>query len=256
MALSIFYTPSAVAPATSSHPHQACRSVTVDLRRLLVRPMAAIGPGRGCSAPDAHRPHLGIVLLLLLNPALPPENRIGLHGMGSSIAGLIAWLKSVWQPTWVKVVARDRFGGGRTGWIRHVVLPVAGATRLRGSHARGALQARPHRLEHGEPPALLHLAGAAHHVSGEDAASRRLGIFRIHLRAWPGNPHWILTAQDWLSGSRGELLALPHGHVSHLTQPTRPRSSWGRLPTPSTSKRSSTFYTPAPAIRALPRPMC
>ena len=47
---------------------------------------------------------LAVVLLLLLNSALPPENRVSLHGVGSAIGGLGAWVKGAWHTAWVKGV--------------------------------------------------------------------------------------------------------------------------------------------------------
>jgi mono/diheme cytochrome c family protein len=103
VALCIFYIPSALAP--ERHPTHTklvvlSRWLSAVFWFVLWRQSAPVGVVRPLMFTDLT---LGIVLLLLLNPALLPENRVTLHGMGGAIAGLIAWLKSVLHTTWVKV---------------------------------------------------------------------------------------------------------------------------------------------------------
>jgi mono/diheme cytochrome c family protein len=45
---------------------------------------------------------LAVVLLLLMNSALLPEDRASLHGVGSAIGEFFAWLKSLWHSPLVK----------------------------------------------------------------------------------------------------------------------------------------------------------
>src|SRR5262249_50778483 len=45
---------------------------------------------------------LAVVLLLLLNSALQPEDRISLPGMGYALGAFIDWLKRCWQSPFVK----------------------------------------------------------------------------------------------------------------------------------------------------------
>ena len=103
VALSIFYIPSAVAPAR--HPTHTklvvlSRWISAVFWFILGRHSAPAGIIRPSLFTDLT---LGIVLLLLLNRALAPEDRVSPHGVGSAIGGLIAWLKSLWHTKWVKV---------------------------------------------------------------------------------------------------------------------------------------------------------
>jgi len=103
LTLCIFYTPSAVTPGrfpTHTKLVVLSRWIAAAFWIILLRQSAPAGVVRPLLFTDLT---LAIVLLLLLNSALLPENRVSLHGMGSAIAGLIAWLKSLWHTTWVKV---------------------------------------------------------------------------------------------------------------------------------------------------------
>ena len=102
VALCIFYAPSAVAPGR--HPTHTklvvlSRWISAVFWFILGRQSAPAGIVRPSLFADLA---LGIVLLLLLNPALPPEKRIGLRSVGSAIAGLVGWLKGLWHTKWIK----------------------------------------------------------------------------------------------------------------------------------------------------------
>lgn len=47
---------------------------------------------------------LAVLLLLLPNPALPPESRVRLRGAGSALTSLGGWIKAEWRTPWVKGV--------------------------------------------------------------------------------------------------------------------------------------------------------
>jgi hypothetical protein len=103
LTLCIFYSPSAVAPGRFPiHTKLVVLSrwIAAVFWFILLRQSAPAGVIRPLLFTDLS---LAVVLLLLLNSALAPENRVSLHGLGSAIAGLFAWLKSLWQTTWVKV---------------------------------------------------------------------------------------------------------------------------------------------------------
>jgi len=101
--LCIFYTPSAVAPGrfpTHTKLVVLSRWIAAVFWIILLRQSAPAGVVRPLLFTDLT---LAVVLLLLLNSALLPENRVSLRGVGSAIGGLGAWLMSVWHTTWVKV---------------------------------------------------------------------------------------------------------------------------------------------------------
>jgi mono/diheme cytochrome c family protein len=104
LSLCIFYAPSAVAPA-----RYPTHSKLVVLARLIASVFWFILLQR--SAPAAVvRPlfftdlALGVLLALLLNPALPAENRVSLRSAKQALAGLAVWLKSAWPTAWVKAI--------------------------------------------------------------------------------------------------------------------------------------------------------
>ena len=102
LTLCIFYAPSAVAPAR--HPTHTklvvvARWIASVFWFVLLRqsaPANVVGPLLFADLTFA------VLLLFLLNPALPPENRVSLRGMGSALVGAGNWLKSVLHPAWVK----------------------------------------------------------------------------------------------------------------------------------------------------------
>jgi len=101
--LCIFYTPSAVAPGrfpTHTKLVVLSRWIAALFWFILLRQSAPAGVVRPLLFTDLT---LAVILLLLLNPALPSESRVTLRGMGGAIAALIAWLKGLWQTTWIKV---------------------------------------------------------------------------------------------------------------------------------------------------------
>ena len=104
LALCIFYTPSAVAPGrypTHTKLVVLSRWISAVFWFVLWRQSAPAGVVRPLLFTDLT---LGILLLLLLNPALAPENRLSLRGAGKALAELGAWLRNAWRPTWVKVM--------------------------------------------------------------------------------------------------------------------------------------------------------
>jgi len=102
LTLCIFYAPSAVAPAR--HPTHTklvvlARWIASVFWFILLRqsaPASVVGPLLFADLTFA------VLLLFLLNPALPPEYRVSLRGTGSAVAGAGNWLKSVLHPGWVK----------------------------------------------------------------------------------------------------------------------------------------------------------
>jgi mono/diheme cytochrome c family protein len=102
LTLCIFYAPSAVAPAR--HPTHTklvvlARWIASVFWFILLRqsaPANVVGPLLFADLTFA------VLLLFLLNPALPPEKRLSLRGMGSALAGVGNWLKSALHPAWVK----------------------------------------------------------------------------------------------------------------------------------------------------------
>jgi hypothetical protein len=104
LTLCVFYTPSAVAPAKfSTHTKLVVLSrwiAAIFWFILLRQPSAPTAVIRPLLFTDLT---LAVVLLLLLNSALPVENRVSLHGMGSAIGALGGWIKGEWKQTWVKV---------------------------------------------------------------------------------------------------------------------------------------------------------
>ena len=104
LTLCVFYTPSAVAPAKfPTHTKLVVLSrwiAAVFWFILLRQPSAPTGVIRPLLFTDLT---LAVVLLLLLNSALPVENRVSLHGMGNALGTLGHWLKGEWNTTWVKV---------------------------------------------------------------------------------------------------------------------------------------------------------
>ena len=102
--LCIFYTPSAVAPGrfpTHTKLVVLSRWIAAVFWFILLRQSAPAGVVRPLLFTDLT---LAVVLLLLLNSALPPENRVSLRGVGSAIAGLGAWARDEWHTAWVKGV--------------------------------------------------------------------------------------------------------------------------------------------------------
>jgi hypothetical protein len=102
LTLCAFYTPSAVAPAkfpTHTKLLVLSRWIASVFWFILLRQSAPAGVVRRLLATDLA---LAIVLLLLMNSALLPEDRVSLHGAGSAIGALFAWLKSLWQSPFVK----------------------------------------------------------------------------------------------------------------------------------------------------------
>lgn len=102
--LCIFYTPSAVAPGrfpTHTKLVVLSRWIAAVFWIILLRQSAPAGVVRPLLFTDLT---LAVVLLLLLNSALPSENRVSLHGVGSAIGGVGAWVKGAWHTAWVKGV--------------------------------------------------------------------------------------------------------------------------------------------------------
>jgi len=103
LTLCIFYTPSAVNPGrfpTHTKLVVLSRWIAAVFWFILLRQSGPASVIRPLLFTDLS---LAVVLLLLLNPALPPESRVSLRGVGTAWAGFIAWLRSVFQPSWVKV---------------------------------------------------------------------------------------------------------------------------------------------------------
>ena len=103
LTLCIFYLPAAVAP--SRHPTYTklvvlARLIASGFWFFLLRQPSPPPVVRTALLTDLS---LGIVLLLLLNPALAPENRLSLRSPGLALKGLGAWLSACWHTTWVKV---------------------------------------------------------------------------------------------------------------------------------------------------------
>src|SRR5579862_9467844 len=103
VALSIFYSPTAIAPGrypTHTKLVVLSRWISAVFWFVLWRQGAPVGVVRPLMLTDGT---LGTILLLLLNPALAPENRIGLKSMGSSIAAFFFWIERGLATTWVRV---------------------------------------------------------------------------------------------------------------------------------------------------------
>ena len=113
LTLCVFYAPSAVAPAkfpTHTKLVVLSRWIAALFWFILLRQAAPAGVVRPLLFTDLT---LAVVLLLLLNSALLPENRISFRGAGSAIGGFFAWLKICWQSPFVKAavsgVVREGF---------------------------------------------------------------------------------------------------------------------------------------------------
>jgi mono/diheme cytochrome c family protein len=103
LTLCIFYTPSAVNPGrfpTHTKLVVLSRWIAAVFWFILLRQSGPASVIRPLLFTDLS---LAVVLLLLLNPALPPESRVSLQGIATTLDGFIAWLRSIFQPMWVKV---------------------------------------------------------------------------------------------------------------------------------------------------------
>ena len=118
VALCIFYAPSAVAPAR--HPAHTklvvlSRWIASGFWFMLLRQSAPAGVVRPMLITDFT---LGVLLAILLNPALSPQDRVSLRSSMQAVASLGGWLKRAWNTTWVKaacgvvLVAGGLFGFG------------------------------------------------------------------------------------------------------------------------------------------------
>jgi hypothetical protein len=102
VALCIFYIPSAVAPA-----RYAAHTKLVVLSRLiasgfwfiLLRQSAPLGVVRPILFTDLT---LTVLLALLLNPALSPQDRVSVQGAKQALESFGSWLRCAWHSTWVK----------------------------------------------------------------------------------------------------------------------------------------------------------
>lgn len=102
ISLCIFYSPSAIAPAkfpTHTKLVVLSRWIAAAFWLILLRQGAPGGVVRPLLFTDLT---LAVVLLLLLNSALLPENRVSLSGVGSSFGEFFGWVKSCWQSPFVK----------------------------------------------------------------------------------------------------------------------------------------------------------
>jgi hypothetical protein len=103
LTLCVFYSPSAIAPArfpTHTKLVVLSRWIAAGFWFILLRQSAPAGVIRPLLFTDLT---LAFVLLLLLNSALLPEDRVSLHGVVSGVGEFFAWLKSLWQSPFVKV---------------------------------------------------------------------------------------------------------------------------------------------------------
>ncbi|HEY6271670.1 MAG TPA: hypothetical protein VIX19_06700 [Terriglobales bacterium] len=104
LTLCIFYVPSAIAPGrypTHTKLVVLSRWIASAFWFMLLRQSIDVGVVRQLLLTDFT---FAVLLLLFLNPALPPENRVSLHGVLRAPSEFLAWLRSVWQTTWVKAV--------------------------------------------------------------------------------------------------------------------------------------------------------
>jgi len=104
LTLCVFYAPSAVAPArfpTHTKMVVLARWIASVFWFILLRQSAPASVVRPLLFADLT---FAVLLLFLLNPALPAESRVSLRGIGSTLAGLGAWLRSAWHSAWVKAV--------------------------------------------------------------------------------------------------------------------------------------------------------
>jgi hypothetical protein len=102
LTLCIFYAPSAVAPGrypTHTKLVVLARWIASVFWLVLLRQSAPASVVRSLLLADLT---IAVLLLFLLNPALPPQSRVSLRGMGSALVGLGDWLKGVLHPAWVK----------------------------------------------------------------------------------------------------------------------------------------------------------
>jgi len=104
LTLCILYAPSAVAPAR--HPTHTklvvlSRWIASAFWFVLLRQSVSVEIVRPLLFTDLT---LAVVLLLLLNPALPAQNRMSLSNAGRALAGLGGWIKMEWHTAWVKGV--------------------------------------------------------------------------------------------------------------------------------------------------------
>jgi hypothetical protein len=102
--LCVFYAPSAVAPSRyPTHTKLVVLSRWIAVAfwlYLMAQPSAPIAVIRPIFFTDLT---LGVLLALLLNAALPRENRVSLSGARQALASLGGWLRSAWSSTAIKV---------------------------------------------------------------------------------------------------------------------------------------------------------
>jgi RoxA-like, cytochrome c-like len=102
VALCVFYAPSAVAPAR--HP---VHTKLVVLSRLIASAFWFALLGQPATAGVVHSMldvdlTIGVVLALLLNPALLPRDRVSVRGSLRALVSFRAWLACGWRSNWVK----------------------------------------------------------------------------------------------------------------------------------------------------------
>ena len=102
--LCIFYAPSAVDPAhfpTHTKLVVLARWVASVFWFILLRQSAPASVVRPLLITDLM---FAVLLLFLLNPALRPEDRVSLRGVGKRLAAMGAWLRNGLRSAWVKAV--------------------------------------------------------------------------------------------------------------------------------------------------------
>jgi len=103
LTLCVFYTPSALAPGrypTHTKLVVLSRWIASVFWIILLRQSVSVQVVRPLLFTDLT---LGVLLLLLLNRALPPESRVSLGGVFHAPSEFLGWLGSLWRTTWVKV---------------------------------------------------------------------------------------------------------------------------------------------------------
>ncbi|HXJ93263.1 MAG TPA: hypothetical protein VMT20_10335 [Terriglobia bacterium] len=103
LTLCLFYLPAAVAP--SRHPTYTklvvlARLIASGFWFFLLRQPSPPAFVHTALLTDLS---LGVILLLLLNPALAPENRLTLRSPALALKAFGGWLGACWRMTWVKV---------------------------------------------------------------------------------------------------------------------------------------------------------
>ena len=234
LSLSVYFTRRPRLPCPSSYPHKTRGPLAADRFCLLVRSAAASRGTRSHSTPLAHRSDAWRAV------GDPAELRAVARGPGQPArcpgGARCLGRRHQWGPAcgWREgstCYPRDR--GSTTADTAYGTTCCGSSSRSCSTNAAGALQTWCDRIERRKPPALLHLAGAStmfpeklppsgrlaapETPSGPDRLSGKSGWASLgSFEPGQEDADRFLVAANRLPCSRGELLALSHGHLPCL----------------------------------------